>query len=88
MINSKVVMAGPRGNACRECKEKVKKPDVILKVSSYNKYSNHPKIDNFCPKCGIKLVEESLDTLKDMLGVLKNGPTDESQLGSKRVRVV
>jgi hypothetical protein len=88
VVNAKIVTAGPRGNACRSCKEKIRKPAVILKVSAYNQYSNHPKVDNYCPKCGVKLVEEALASLKEMLETLTNGPTAASQLGSKKVRTV
>jgi hypothetical protein len=88
MLNAKIVTAGPRGNACRECKEKVKKPDVVLKVSVYNQYSNHPKVDNYCSKCGVNRVEKALVNLKDMLDTLTNGPTKGSQIGNKKVRVV
>jgi hypothetical protein len=88
VVNAKIVTAGPRGNACRGCKEKTKKPAVILKVSAYNQYSNHPKVDNYCSKCGVKQVEEALVSLKEMLETLRNGPTESSQLGSKRVRTV
>lgn len=86
MINAKIVTAGPRGNACRSCKEKVKKPDVLLKVTSHTRFSSHPKVDNYCPKCGVKHVEEGIASLKSMLDTLLNGPSDESKLGRTKVR--
>ena len=88
MINAKIITAGPRGNACRKCKEKVKKPDVLLKVTSYVRHSPHPKVDNFCQKCGVPHVESGIATLKEMLDTLKNGPSDESKLGNVKVRKV
>lgn len=88
MINAKIITAGPRGNACRKCKEKVKKPDVLLKVTSHTRFSNHPKVDNYCPKCGIKQVENGISTLKAMLDTLMNGPSDKSKLGNVKVRKV
>jgi hypothetical protein len=88
VINAKIITAGPRGNACRKCKEKVKKPDVLLKVTSYVRHSPHPKVDNFCPKCGVAQVESGITTLKEMLETLTNGPSDESKLGNVKVRKV
>lgn len=88
MINAKIITAGPRGNACRTCKEKVKKPNVLLKVTSYVRHSHHPKVDNYCPDCGVKQVESGISTLKDMLETLTNGPSDESKLGNVKVRKV
>jgi hypothetical protein len=88
VVNAKIVTAGPRGNACRDCKEKIRKPAVILKVSGYNQYSSHPKVDNYCPKCGIERVKEARASLKEMLETLTNGPATASQLGSKKVRIV
>jgi hypothetical protein len=88
VINAKIITAGPRGNACRKCKEKVKKPDVLLKVTTHTRFSNHPKVDNYCPKCGVSFVEEGILTLKDMLDTLTNGPSDESKLGRTKVRKV
>ena len=86
MINAKIVTAGPRGNACRSCKEKVIKPSVLLKVTSHTRFSNHPKVDNYCPKCGVEHVEKGISTLKSMLDTLLNGPSDESKLGRTKVR--
>ena len=86
MINAKIITAGPRGNACRKCKEKIKKPNVLLKVTSYVRHSPHPKVDNFCPKCGVSQVEKGISTLKEMLDTLTNGPSDESKLGNVKVR--
>ncbi len=89
MIHAKVVIAGPRGNKCRECSEKTKAPDVMLKMTGeFNRYSGHPKIDNYCSNCGIKELDKDISRLKEMVEVLKYGPSDDSQLGSKKVRSV
>jgi len=89
MIHAKVVVAGPRGNKCRECEEKTKAPDVILKATGeFNRYSGHAKIDIFCPNCGKKELEKDISRLKEMVEVLVHGPSDDSQLGSKKVRSV
>ena len=89
MILPKVITAGPRGNKCRKCEEKTKAPDVILKVvMEFNRFSGHLKTDNFCPKCGIVELNEAISTLKKMMEVLEHGPSDESQLGSRKVRSV
>ncbi|GAG24808.1 unnamed protein product, partial [marine sediment metagenome] len=88
VINAKIITAGPRGNACRKCKEKVKEPDVLLKVTSYVRHSPHPKVDKFCPDCGVKQVEKGISTLKEMLDTLTNGASDESKLGTIKVRKV
>jgi NAD-dependent SIR2 family protein deacetylase len=89
LFEAKVVTAGPRGNACRDCKEKTKAPDVLLQVKGeFNRFSGHQKIDKYCPKCGAKQLRKSITKLKEMVSVLENGPSDESQLGSRKERVV
>jgi hypothetical protein len=88
VINAKIITAGPRGNACRKCKDKIKKPDVLLKVTSHTRHSPHPKVDNYCPDCGIDQIESGILTLKEMLDTLMNGPSDESKLGRTIVRKV
>lgn len=89
MIHAKVVVAGPRGNKCRECGKKVKDPEVILKTEGeYNRFTKHAKQDNFCRKCGKVKLEEGVIRLKTMLSVLENGPSDSSQLGNRKVRRV
>lgn len=89
LFKAKVVTAGPRGNKCRECEDKTKAPDVLLKVEGeFNRFSGHLKIDNYCPKCGAEKLRESITKLKEMVSVLENGPSDDSQLGSVKERVV
>ena len=89
MIYSKVVTAGPRGNKCRKCKEKAKAPDLLLKMTvEFNRFSGHPKIDNFCAKCGKEELENDISTLKEMTEVLEHGPSSDNQLGSRKVRSV
>ncbi len=86
MLNAKVVTAGPRGNACRKCKEKVKKPDVLLRVSTFNRHTKFMKVDNYCSGCAVEHVEKGLTTLKGMLRTLIDGPKTDSELGSTTVR--
>ena len=89
MILPKVVTAGPRGNKCRNCEEKTKAPDVLLKVvTEFNRFSGHLKQDNYCPKCGKDKLNDAISTLKKMIEVLEHGPSDESDLGSVKVRSV
>jgi hypothetical protein len=91
MLQGKIITAGPRGNKCRGCGEKVKAPELLLKVTGeYNKFTGFCKVDNFCPDCGIEKLEEALSTLKKMLETLSchDGSTDNTQLGRKRVRTV
>jgi hypothetical protein len=89
MIMPKVVTAGPRGNKCRKCEEKTKAPDVLLRVDTeFNRFSGHMKKDNYCPKCGQELLNETISTLKKMIEVLEHGPSDDSDLGSTKVRSV
>lgn len=89
MIHAKVVLAGPRGNKCRECDEKTKDPGLILKTTGeYNRFTGHPTQDNFCAKCGKEKLEKGLERLKEMLEVLEHGPSDSSQLGNRKVRRV
>jgi hypothetical protein len=89
LFNAKVITAGPRGNACRECKEKTKAPDVLLKVDGeFNRFSGNLRIDKYCPKCGAEKLRESITKLKEMVDILENGPSEHSQLGSRKERVV
>ena len=89
MILPTVITAGPRGNKCRECEEKTKAPDVLLRVTTeFNRFSGHMKMDNYCPNCGKKELEKAISTLKKMQGVLEHGPSDDSDLGSTTVRSV
>jgi len=89
MILPKVVTAGPRGNKCQKCEEKTKAPDVLLRVTiEFNRFSGHLKMGNYCPKCGKLKLEEAISRLKGMMEVLEHGPSDESQLGSRKVRSV
>lgn len=89
MILPKVITAGPRGNKCRKCEEKTKAPDVLLRVTTeFNRFSGHLKMDNYCPKCGKLKLEKAISRLKEMAEVLEHGPSDESQLGSRKVRSV
>ena len=85
----KVVTAGPRGNKCKECEEKIKAPDVILKhEAGFNRFSGHPVILKYCPKCGENVLKKTISSLKEMMEVLKHGPSDSSQLGSRKIRSV
>ena len=89
MILPKVITAGPRGNKCKECEAKTKAPDVLLKVTvEFNRFSGHLKMANFCPKCGIDKLETAITRLKEMKEVLEHGPSDDSQLGARKVRSV
>lgn len=89
MIHAKVVTAGPRGNKCRECGGKTKAPDVMLKATGeFNRFTGHPQIDNFCTKCGKQKLKKAISRLKEMMEVLEHGPSDESQLGNRKVRSV
>ncbi len=89
MILPSVITAGPRGNKCRNCEEKTKAPDVLLRVTTeFNRFSGHMKMDNYCPKCGQKELEKAISTLKKQKEVLEHGPSDESDLGSVKVRSV
>jgi Zn finger protein HypA/HybF involved in hydrogenase expression len=89
MILPKVITAGPRGNKCKKCEEKTKAPDVLLKVvTEFNRFSGHLKQDNYCPKCGQEELNAAISTLKKMIDVLEHGPSDDSDLGSRKVRSV
>lgn len=89
VLHAKVVTAGPRGNKCRNCEAKAKAPELILKAQGeYNRFSGFCAEDNFCSKCGLEKLEEAEERLKTLRTVLSEGPSDSSQLGSVKRRVV
>lgn len=86
MLQAKLVTAGPRGNKCRGCENKVTAPNVILKVQGeFNRFTGHAKTDNFCSKCALPKLEGALARVKELMDAIENGPTQE-QMGSRKVR--
>ena len=88
MLQAKLITAGPVGNKCRGCEQKVKAPDIILRVQGeFNKFSGHHRIDNFCSKCAKPKLDEALLRIKELISAVENGPSMD-QLGSRKIRSV
>jgi hypothetical protein len=84
MLSAKIVTAGPRGNKCRKCEEKVKAPDLLVRAhGEFNRHSGHQKIDNFCAKCGLEELISAKVTIKSMIETLTKGPSEDQPVVRK-----
>jgi len=84
LIQAKIVEAGPRGNSCKKCKLKIKKPDLIIKANGeFNRFSGHQKIDNYCTKCGLMAIDISISTLKEFRSILLQGNINTNTTSEK-----
>lgn len=89
LIQAKIVTAGPRGNACRSCKKKIKKPNPLMRVKGeFNRFSGHQQIDNFCHTCSIEKIEEGLTTLKELKDTLEKGVSSPEAVNREKTRII
>ena len=88
MLQAKLITAGPRGNKCRDCENKIKAPNVILRVQGeYNRFTGHARTDNYCANCAKKHLIKAETKLKEIMKALEEGPSQE-QLGSRKIRTI